>query len=80
MKTIEAYQTSDGLLFDSERKAEEHQADLLGTELDGLLKLFNLELSRSQEYSSLVQLMKRKKELRAQLKLINQILDHDQNN
>lgn len=78
MKTIEAYQTSDGQLFTSESKAKEHQDDLLGQELDGLLKLFNLDITRTQEYKSLFQLMKRRKELHQQIKLISQILDFEE--
>jgi len=39
MKTIETicYKTSDGDLFESERKASEHQENILGEALDDLL-------------------------------------------
>ena len=34
---VVAYETSDGLLFACERKANEHQADIVGALLDELL-------------------------------------------
>jgi hypothetical protein len=37
MKTIEAYQTSDGLLFYNDKKAKEHEENLIGELLDDLL-------------------------------------------
>jgi len=37
MKEINAFQTSDGLVFTSERSAEEHQQDIIGVMLDGLV-------------------------------------------
>jgi|LGVE01.1.fsa_nt_gb hypothetical protein len=36
MRTIEAYQTSDGKIFECDRKAEAHQIDLIGELLDAL--------------------------------------------
>lgn len=36
-KIIEAYQTSDGTIFDTERKAKEHQQDIIGQLLDDFL-------------------------------------------
>ena len=37
MKEIEAYQTSDGMIFDDEDKATSHQQDIIGEMLDGLV-------------------------------------------
>ena len=37
MKEIAAYKTSDGLLFEDERKADAHQQDIIGECLDDLL-------------------------------------------
>ena len=37
MKTIEAYKTSDGKLFEDEAKAQTHQLDIIGELLDTLL-------------------------------------------
>ena len=34
---IEAYKTSDGMLFESEHKAREHQENILGEALDELV-------------------------------------------
>lgn len=77
MRAIYAYQTADGQLFTDERKAKAHEDDLLGQELDGLLKLFNLDITRQEEYRSLLQLMKRKDELKRSIESILNILDHD---
>ena len=37
MRTIEAYQTSDGKIFECDRKASAHQLDIIGELLDTLL-------------------------------------------
>jgi hypothetical protein len=76
MRTIEAYQCSDGLIYDDEDKAKAHDDDLLGQELDGLLRLFELQLPRSQEYKSLLCVMKKRKELLSAVVLITAILEH----
>jgi hypothetical protein len=39
MKTVEAYQTSDGRFFASEKSAKAHEDDLIGQELDDFFKL-----------------------------------------
>lgn len=76
MKTINAYLCYDGLIFEDKQKAVEHDADLLGAELDGLLKLFNLDISRSTEHRGLLQLMSRQSELKRQLEIILNILNY----
>ncbi|MFO0358927.1 MAG: hypothetical protein ACK50N_00370 [Flavobacteriales bacterium] len=38
MKSIEAYQTSDGKIFTEEKAAIEHQADVIGEALDDLIQ------------------------------------------
>ena len=76
MKTIEAYQCSDGSIFDDERKAKAHEDDLLGAELDGLLRLFDLDNSRHQEYKSLMKVMGKRKELKQSIDSILQILEY----
>ena len=77
MKTIDAYETSDGKLFDSEVKAKEYEDDLLGQELDGLLKLFNFggQLTRIDEYNGLMRLMNNRKALHSALVSIVNILE-----
>ena len=79
MKTIEAYQCADGQIFEDDRKAKAHDDDLLGQELDGLLKLFKFDsLTRNQEYRSLIQLMNNRKELRTSMDTISRLLEHGQ--
>jgi len=75
MKTIEAYQCSDGTIFDCDNKAKSHEDDLLGQELDGLLKLFQLDITRNQEYKGLLAIMKSRKELKNTIQLILNILE-----
>ena len=78
MKTIEAYQCADGLLFDDEGKAKAHDDDLLGQELDGLLKQFQFggTLSRNDEYRGLLRLMNNRAELKTSIISILRILEH----
>jgi len=78
MKTIEAYQCADGLMFDDEDKAKAHDDDLLGQELDGLLKQFQFggTLSRNDEYRGLMRLMDNRSELKKSIISILQILEH----
>lgn len=74
MKAIEAYQCSDGAIFIDDRDAQSHQDDLLGQELDSLLKLFKLDITRNQEYKSLLQLMNNRQELLKSIEEIARII------
>lgn len=78
MKTIEAYQCADGTIFEDEDKAKSYDDDLLGQELDGLLKLFEFggKLTRNDEYKGLMKLLNNRKELQQSINLIAQILSH----
>jgi hypothetical protein len=76
VKIIEAYQCSDGLVFDDEGRAKAHEDDLLGAELDGLLRLFELDNSRYQEQRSLLKVMGKRKELKQSIDSILQILEY----
>lgn len=42
MKQIEAFKTVDGLIFESEKSALDHEDDLLGEELTKLFRLMQL--------------------------------------
>jgi len=75
MKEIEAYQCSDGAIFEDEKKAQAHEDDLLGQELDGLLRLFQLDITRNQEFSGILSAMKRRKELMPAIRAILNILE-----
>lgn len=79
MKEITAYQCSDGAVYESEEKAKAHEEDLLGKELNGLLRLFELDLTRNQEYTGILKTMKKRKELKTAAALILQIIEHGDN-
>ena len=80
MRELTAYQCADGTLHTDERKALAHDEDLLGQELDGLLKLFAFggKLTRNDEYVALIGLMGKRDELRKSIYSIIRILDHSQ--
>lgn len=69
-----AYKAPDGTLFACEEKCKEYCENLLGEELDGLLKLFKLEITRHQEFQALLGLLKNQKELKPQILKIAQLL------
>lgn len=76
MKELTAYQCADGSLYEDEKKALAHDDDLLGQELDGLLRLFGLDITRNQEYSGILAAMKRRGEVLTACQLIMNILEH----
>ena len=76
MLEIIAYQCSDGSLHTDEDKARAHEDDLLGQELDGLLRLFALDITRVQEHRGLLRVMQNRKDLRVSLLAILKSLDH----
>jgi hypothetical protein len=78
MREISAYQCSDGALFTDENKAKAHEEDLLGQELDGLLRLFELDISRNQEFKGILSAMKRREEVKTAAAAILAILNHSQ--
>lgn len=81
MKTIqECYKTFDGLLFEDENKAKAHEDDILGQELDGLLKLAEIGITRNAEYKALLKWMNNRKELTKAIDLLHTILHHGGNN
>lgn len=78
MKEISAYKTADGLLFDSEKQAQQHEDDLLGEELDGLMKLFPMDIYRGTLQKAIIHAMNNKKELKCCLENILQLLDFNE--
>lgn len=76
MKNIEAFQYPDGKIFINKKDAKNHENDLLGQELDGLLQLFNTDLGQTSKYKSIIQLMNRRSELLISIKSIVHILEH----
>lgn len=76
MKEIHAYQCSDGAIFTDDKKAKAHEDDLLGQEIDGLLKLYGLDITRNQEYKGCLSVLGKRKELKEAAAAILAILNH----
>ena len=76
MVEISAYKCYDGMIFEDEKEAKEYEDDLLGQELDGLLRLFDLDISRNQEYLALLSVMKKREELLKSVTVITNILNY----
>ena len=74
MIEISAYKCCDGMMFEDEEKAREHEDDLLGQELEGLLRLFNLDISRNQEHKAILSVMNKRNELLEAVEAISNIL------
>lgn len=78
MREITAYQCADGSIHADEAKAKAHDDDLLGQELDGLLRLFELDITRNQSFKSILGVMKKRAELAEAAREILRILHHSQ--
>lgn len=78
MREIHAYQCADGSLFTDESKAKAHDDDLLGQEIDGLLKLYCLDITRNQEYKGCLSVMGKRKELLEASRAILSLLTHNE--
>lgn len=76
MREITAYQCSDGSLHTDEDKARAHEDDLLGQEIDGLLRLFALDITRVQEHRGILRVMQNRKDLRVSILAILKSRDH----
>lgn len=75
MQEITAFRCSDGSIHSDETKAQAHEDDLLGQELDGLLRLFQLDITRNQEFKGILCAMKKRPELLQAAKIIINILE-----
>lgn len=73
-KTVECYQTFDGKLFINEDKAADHADDILGEELTRLLRISDLDITRSQEYKTLMSWMKEREKLKGIVDKLHAIL------
>lgn len=78
IKELMCYKTHDGRIFESITDAKAHADDLLGEELDGLLKLAKLDITRSQEYKALLSWMKDRKELKGTLETVVSMLNFEE--
>jgi hypothetical protein len=76
MKTITAYQSSDGMLFHDERKCRQHQTDIIGADIDGLLMMFELDITRSQQFKAVLTVMGKQPDLISVLRALLVHLEH----
>lgn len=76
MKPVEAYQTSDGQLFTNESEAVKRQDDIIGEELDGLLMMYELDISRNQQFKAVMCAMKKRDQLIPVLMSLLEHLEH----
>lgn len=77
MKTIEAYQSADGLIHTDEDKARAHDDDLIGQELDELLhRIMCMDQGHIAVYKGVVSALRKKKELLTCLRSIVAVLEH----
>ena len=77
IEEITAYKTIDGTLFNDYDDAKKHMKDLLGQELDGLLRLSKITLTRNDEYKLIMGWVEQEKELRESVNAIYNILNSD---
>lgn len=77
IEEIEAYKTPDGKIFESEDDANKHYTDLLGEELDGLMRLGKLNITRTDEYKLIVGWINQPKELKKAINAIYKLLNNE---
>ena len=80
MRTVEAYQSADGALHLDEKSAKARDDDLLGEALDGLFRLFELDVPRSHQHKALLCVMKKRAALSQSIAEIAKVLDHVEQN
>lgn len=79
MREITAYIAADGSLHEDEEAARAKDDDLLGQTLDGLLRLFNLDITRRQEYKAILHAMKNREALAQEMREALKIIEHGNN-
>lgn len=73
---IESYKTVDGRIFEDEGKAIEHEVDLIGAELDGLIfHILNLDASKGSALKGILAAIKSRKELTASINKLATMLN-----
>lgn len=77
MQPIECFKTYDGQLFESEEQALAHADDILGEELDGLLRIADHNMTRNEEYKFIVSLLKNRDALRTAVFKLADILKYE---
>ena len=71
---ITAYQTPDGEIFTDENKADKHYSDLLGEQLDGLMRLSKIQLKRTDEFKLIMGWIDQPDELKKAICKIHSII------
>ena len=77
IEEIAAYKTVDGTIFEDYDDAQKHMEDLLGEELDGLMRLSKIALTRTDDYKLITGWMAQEKELKKAINSIYKILNSD---
>lgn len=62
-KIVECYQTYDGKIFTNGVEAKARADDILGEELEGLLGIAELDITRTQEFKAILAWMKDRERL-----------------
>jgi hypothetical protein len=79
MKTIEAYQSADGLIHTDEDKARAHDDDLIGQELDELLhRIMCIDPGHRAMCNGVLSALKKKKELLTCLRRMVAVIEYDE--
>lgn len=78
MQTIEVYKTPDGKLFEDDIAAKRHEEDLIGEEIDNLLRLvLKLDVNRRQLVAGFSAAMFDRKELIKSINALHYYLNFD---
>ena len=75
IEEITVYKTVDGAIFEDQGLAQKHMEDLLGEELDGLMRLSSIALTRTDEYKLITGWIAQEGELRKVIGAIYKILN-----
>ena len=81
MKTIEAYESADGAIHRDEDAARARDDDLIGEELDGLIRhTLALDVTHPQIFKAVVRALQtpQRKALRAACAKIVRVIDHSE--
>lgn len=75
-REVTSFLTSDGKLFECENAARKHSRDLLGQELDALVRLAIPDITRAENYKAAMNLLveSNREELKNLINSISEIL------
>lgn len=77
-REIEAYKTVDGRIFEDAGKAKEHEVDLIGAEIDGLIfHVLRLDASKGATLKGILAAVKNPKELTASVNKLATMLNFE---